>query len=123
MNIHHIALRTADLAKLEDFYVAVFQLKVLQRGQGPGGSVWLAVGGAILMLEHANAGEPTPAPGSMDLLAFAVGDGASTAPDWKRAWRARIALAGSRVDGETAHTLYFRDPDGRRLGCSAYPFR
>jgi hypothetical protein len=43
----------------------------------------------------------------MELLAFAVDD--------KEAWRARV-----EVEAETADTLYFRDPDGRRLAVSSY---
>ena len=30
--------------------------------------------------------------------------------------------AGVRVEDRTEHTLYFRDPDGRRLGVSSYEF-
>jgi len=61
------------------------------------------------MLERAEPGEPPVPRGSMELLAFAVDD--------KEAWRSRV-----EVEAETAHTLYFRDPDGRRLAVSSYPF-
>jgi len=54
-------------------------------------------------------------PGTMDLVAFAMG--AQT----KEAWRQRLARGGIRVEAETAYTLYFRDPDGRRVAVSDYP--
>ncbi len=62
------------------------------------------------MLERAGDGEPRVPAGTMDLVAFAVED--------KEAWRGRIA-----VEAETEHTLYFRDPDGRRVAVSSYAFR
>jgi hypothetical protein len=34
---------------------------------------------------------------------------------------ARLASAGTAVEARTGFTLYVRDPDGRRLGLSAYP--
>ena len=74
------------------------------------GSVWLDAGDAVLMLERAGEGEPEVPAGAMDLVAFAVDD--------KEAWRGRVS-----VEAETAHTLYFRDPDGRRVAVSSYAFR
>jgi catechol 2,3-dioxygenase-like lactoylglutathione lyase family enzyme len=108
VRIHHVAFRTNDLPRLERFYCDVLAFTVLQR-DAPRGSVWLDAGGAVLMLERAEPGEPPVAPESRELLAFAVED--------KEAWRARVA-----VEAETLHTLYFRDPDGRRLAVSSYPF-
>lgn len=106
MRIHHVALRTADLPRLERFYCGVLGLAVLRRDDARG-SVWLEAGGAVLMLERAEPGEPAVPEGSKELVAFAVDD--------KEPWRARVA-----VEAETAHTLYFRDPDGRRVAVSSY---
>jgi catechol 2,3-dioxygenase-like lactoylglutathione lyase family enzyme len=108
-------MRTADLERLEKFYVGVLGFAVVRRQSGSSGSVWLDAGGAVLMLEHAADGEPGVMPGTMDLVAFGV-DG-----DGKEAVRLRIERAGGRIEAETAHTIYFRDPDGRRIGASAYP--
>jgi catechol 2,3-dioxygenase-like lactoylglutathione lyase family enzyme len=107
VRIHHVALRTADLGRLERFYVEVLGFRVARRDDARG-SVWLDAGGAVLMLERADAGEPTVPAGTRELLAFAVED--------KELWRGRVA-----VEAETAHTLYFRDPDGRRVALSSYP--
>ena len=109
MRIHHVALRTRDLQRLERFYGGLLGLRVLRRDDSRG-SVWLDAGGTVLMLERAAAHEPRLPEGTMDLVAFAVDD--------KEPWRARVS-----VEAETEHTLYFRDPDGRRVAVSSYPFR
>jgi catechol 2,3-dioxygenase-like lactoylglutathione lyase family enzyme len=108
VQIHHVAFRTADLPRLERYYVDVLGFAVVFRDDTRG-SVWLDAQGGLVMLERAEAGEPALAPGNRELVAFAVAD--------KEAWRSRVT-----VEAETAHTLYFRDPDGRRLGVSSYSF-
>jgi catechol 2,3-dioxygenase-like lactoylglutathione lyase family enzyme len=113
MRVHHIALRTFDVARLETFYADVLGLPRSRRDDARG-SVWLDAGGTIVMLERAEVGEPAIAAGSMELVAFAIG-----AADVAR-WRATLAAAGIAIEGETAYTLYFRDPDGRRVGVSSY---
>ena len=114
VRVHHIAIRTCDLARLEKFYVAVVGLPVLRRDDARG-SVWLDASGLVIMLERAGDGEPTASARANDLVAFAADDLAS--------WRDRLARAGLAIEAETAHTLYFRDPDGRRIAVSVYAFR
>jgi len=131
MRIHHVALRTADLARLESFYVNVIGLAVIpaapRAAPGGGDRVWLAAGGAVLMLEGAADGEPTVTPGTMDLLAFGAFTGEDAGGDATGRpldrWRARLERAGVPVEAETPHTLYFRDPDGRRVALSDHPLR
>jgi catechol-2,3-dioxygenase len=113
MEIHHVALRTRDVEALASFYVDVVGLEATPNAGGD--SVWLRAGRAVVMLERAAPGEPLPPAGAMDFLAFAT-----TAAD-KRALVSRLARAQITVEAETAHTLYFRDPDGRRVGASSYP--
>jgi catechol 2,3-dioxygenase-like lactoylglutathione lyase family enzyme len=111
--LHHLALRTGDVPGLVRFYRSWFGLAVLQ-DRAPA-SVWLALGaGAVLMIEARRSGEPEIPAGSLELIAFQV-----TAEE-QLALRARLTDAGM-LEGETAHTVYFRDPDGRRLGASSYP--
>jgi glyoxylase I family protein len=105
-------MRTRDVAKLETFYARALGFEVLRRDAARG-SVWLEAGGAVVMIERAAEGEPAVDAGSMDLVAFAVDD--------KEAWRARLEAAGVRIEDQTEYTLYFRDPDGRRVGVSAFP--
>jgi catechol 2,3-dioxygenase-like lactoylglutathione lyase family enzyme len=109
MRVHHIAFRTADVARLEAFYTGVLGFTVARR-QGDY-SVWLDAGGALLMLERAEPGEPPVPHGSMELVAFAA------PPEHE----ARLAAAGIAIEARTAFTVYFRDPDGRRIALSHYP--
>jgi catechol 2,3-dioxygenase-like lactoylglutathione lyase family enzyme len=102
-------LRSRDLAQLEHFYATVLGLRVIRRDEARG-SVWLDAGGTMLMLERAGPDEPSVPTGTKDLVAFAVED--------KETWRGLVA-----VEAETEHTLYFRDPDGRRVAVSSYAFR
>jgi catechol 2,3-dioxygenase-like lactoylglutathione lyase family enzyme len=113
MRVHHLAFRTRDLARLRAFYEGVLGLAPVR--EQPGYSVWLVVGEGVLMLEQADAGEAVYESQTLDLTAFSV-DEAGRA-------RVRAALAGAGValDGETAFTTYFRDPDGRRIAVSTYP--
>jgi hypothetical protein len=57
-------------------------------------------------------------------MAFAVADrSCAVGPSALRAsWTARLAAAGVAVEAQTEFTLYFRDPDGRRVALSAYDF-
>ena len=111
MRIHHLAFRTRDVARLETFYVRVCDFKVRKRDDERG-SVWLDARSAVLMLERADPEEPPIPAGTKELIAFAIDD--------VDAWRARLAAFGIDVEGETQHTLYFRDPDGRRLAVSTF---
>jgi catechol-2,3-dioxygenase len=105
-------MRTTDLQRLEAFYAGTLGLTILRRDESRG-SVWLDAGGAVLMLERASEREPGPPAGSQELLAFALDE-----PATRESWRAKLA-----VEAETEHTLYFRDPDGRRVALSTYAFR
>lgn len=112
MRIHHLAFRTRDLGRLEAFYSGVMALPVLDRkGER---AVWLAAGDAVVMLERADEGEPGVPAGTMDFVAFDVEREARVG------WLARLAEAGVAIEQQTEHTLYFRDPDGRRIGISSY---
>ena len=111
--LHHLALRTHHVDRLLAFYTTWLALPIV-RDERPR-SVWLRVEpAAVLMIERADARDPAIPHGTRELLAFAID--ASERP----ALRARLVEA-SLLEGETEHTLYFRDPDGRRLGASSYP--
>lgn len=114
MPVHHLALRTRDVDRLVAFYRDVLRLEPWPEQAGHG--VWLALGSAVLMVEQAAPGEPGPATGSMDLLAFAAGHGGLDAA------RTSLSARGVTLEAETAHTLYFRDPDGRRVALSDFTF-
>jgi glyoxylase I family protein len=113
MHVHHLALRTRDLPRLEAFYAGLLGLDVLRRDGAR--SVWLRAEGAVVMLELAEPGEPEVPARSMEMLAFAI------APEERAEYTRRLELAGVAVEAETPFTTYFRDPDGRRVGVSHYP--
>ena len=102
MQLHHLAIAVRDLDDAEKFYADVLGLKVLSRQ--PGKSVWLDLGGAILMLEKGAGGAGT------HVLALRI------TREQRAAWSAKLA-----VEGQTAYTIYARDPDGNRIGLSHYP--
>lgn len=113
MRIHHVALRTDDLARLQRFYVEALGLAVVRRHGDR--SVWLDAGGAIVMLEKREPGEPPIPADSKEMIAF------SLEPDRRAASVDRLERAGVAIEARTPYTLYFRDPDGRRIGLSSYP--
>lgn len=113
MRIHHLAFRTADLARLEQFYVGAIGLAVMRRHEAR--SVWLDAGGSIVMLELRDEGEPAHPALSKELVAFTI------APDARALVAERLTNAGVAIEASTEFTLYVRDPDGRRIGLSSYP--
>lgn len=115
MPVHHLALRTPSPHDLAAFYAAALDLPELRRNDDAAGlySVWLDLGGAILMVERGARGGPAAAGWDALLLRAAPGSGA--------AWAARVEAAGGAPDGRTTYTLYARDPDGNRFGVSSYP--
>lgn len=113
MRIHHLAFRTANLPRLEKFYVEVLGLRPSHRDGDR--STWLDAGGTMLMLEQRSAAEPPPPAGSHELVAFEI------VPAEAAAYAARLHEAGASIEARTAYTIYFRDPEGRRLGLSSYP--
>ena len=112
MRIHHIALRTADVARLERFYVDVLGLPVAAR-QGDR-SVWLDADGVFVMIEKAGDDEPGIVAQTKELVAFGI------ETDKLAACLAKLAAVGVGVEAHTEYTHYFRDPDGRRVALSHY---
>jgi catechol 2,3-dioxygenase-like lactoylglutathione lyase family enzyme len=111
--IHHLALRTRDVPGLARFYAEWFGLELVADHLPR--SLWLRLdAAAVLMVEAAQPGEPSVSAGSLELLAFRV------SAEERSALRAKLVAEGE-LEAETAHTLYFRDPDGRRVGVSSYP--
>ncbi len=106
-------LQVFDMPTSLAFYRDVLGLAVVRRDDGR--SVWLDAGGTILMLETRGEHEPATNPASRELTCFAI------EPDRLQALARRLEAAGLTIEGRTPFTVYFRDPDGRRVGLSSYP--
>lgn len=118
--LHHVALRTPDLAGAERFYADVLGLPVVERFAHPDGaprSVWVALGDAILMLEATTSAAPRADDPGWHCVALRI------ARDDRERWRARLRDAGHTVERESDYTLYVRDPDGALVALSHYPER
>jgi catechol 2,3-dioxygenase-like lactoylglutathione lyase family enzyme len=126
-SFHHVAIQCSDLGACERFYREVLELPVLRRWPRPGGgdrSVWLGVGDGFLALERVDGAEGAPRsagspwrdriPGP-HLMALRI------APAERSGWEARLAARGVPVAHRTRFTLYFRDPEGNRVGLSHWP--
>ncbi len=110
--MHHVALRTADVTSLAAFYRRVFGLEELRSGDT---SVWLKAGTTILMVEQREAHEPRVPPGSQEMFALGI------TPSERTSLVLRLSQERVPVEAETDFTVYFRDPDGRKVGASHYP--
>jgi catechol 2,3-dioxygenase-like lactoylglutathione lyase family enzyme len=111
--VHHLAFRTRDLDALAAFYAAWLGAAVVRDNRPR--SLWLELGpDAVLMLELAESDEPALDPRSLELVAFRVEAS-------EHATLRRRLVAAGRLEAETEHTLYLRDPDGRRIAFSSYP--
>ena len=113
VRIHHLAFRTQDMPRLERFYVDVLGLAALRRDGAR--SVWLDAAGSILMLERSEDAESGIAADSKELVCFAI------SAREHAGFLERLEAAGVPIEARTTYTLYFRDPDGRRIGLSSYP--
>jgi glyoxylase I family protein len=120
MVLHHLALGTRRVAELARFYCDALELSEIARHEHADGSlrsVWLDIGGALLMIE---ASEEAPrrvvgVGSGLFLLALAV------SREEQNRFELRLAEAGSTVESRTEWTVYARDPDGNRIALSAYP--
>ncbi|MBL8974219.1 MAG: VOC family protein [Myxococcales bacterium] len=114
--LHHLALRVAEPTASARFYVEVLGLRELQVHRDEDGtarSVWLALGEGVLMLER-SLRPPGANEGSAHVLVLACADLEAAARG--------LAAAGLEIVARTTFTLYFHDPDGHRVGLSAYRF-
>jgi catechol 2,3-dioxygenase-like lactoylglutathione lyase family enzyme len=112
--VHHVAFRTSDVEALAAFYRRWLKLMIV-KDQRPR-SLWLGRLGdrCVLMIEQRALDEPPLREGSYELVAFHVDE------QFREQVAADLNEQGL-LEARTEHTLYFRDPDGRRVGVSSYP--
>ncbi len=117
--LHHLALGAHDVERVAGFYRDVLGLPEVKRHFTDSNqlrSVWLDLGGALLMVE-ATSDEPRSVVG--------VGAGpfliAIRIPSEERAsWEARLEAQGAPIEARTSYTSYARDPEGNRVAISHY---
>lgn len=118
--LHHLALGARDVGLLAGFYRDVLGLPERSRHRHPDGSlrsVWLDLGGALLMVEQTAA--PARRVDGVGAGPFLV---AVAVPSDERAVvESRLAHAGCPVEQHTRFTSYARDPEGNRVAVSCYP--
>lgn len=118
--LHHVALGARDLERVAAFYRDLLGLREVARHHGPAGrlrSVWLDLGGPVLMVELTQEPQaPIEGAGAgLFLLALAY-----PPPERDRLERA-LAESGFPAESRTEHTVYLRDPEGNRVALSSYP--
>ena len=119
--LHHLALGTRDVERLARFYIDVLELREVNRhlhGDGSLRSVWLDLGGALLMIE------PTDEPPRTRVTGVGAGPfliAVTVLVDERPAFEARLEAAGSLVESRSEFSSYARDPDGNRIALSVYP--
>jgi len=120
LRLHHLALGTAQVEGLARFYRELFGLSEAARHFGPDGalrSIWLDLGGPLLMLEY-TASETRHVEGlgqGLFLIAFRV-----SSAERVRLER-ELESRGHAIESRSAYSSYSRDPDGNRIAISHYP--
>jgi glyoxylase I family protein len=118
--LHHLAIGTRDVARLARFYIDVLELREVTRhlhADGSLRSVWLDLGGAVLMIEPTD--EPPRTVSGVGAGPFLIA--VAVPPEERGAFEARLELSGSVVESRSEFSSYARDPDGNRIALSAYP--
>lgn len=119
-SLHHVAIGSTDVERLAAFYREVIGLPELTRHRDPAGalrSIWLNLGGSILMIERTDE-PPRRVEGIGSgpfLLAFAV------SPAERLELEAALDASGQGIESRSAFTSYSRDIDGNRIAFSHYP--
>ena len=121
-SLHHIAVGTRDVESLANFYAQLLATCELRRHldeQGQLRSIWLDLSGTLLMIERVSAeAEPRGPVSGVGFGAFLLAFRASAGE--RVEFEARAAALGAVVESRSAHTSYFRDPDGNRIAISDY---
>jgi glyoxylase I family protein len=118
--LHHVAVGSADVERLAAFYRDLVGLSELARHRDARGelrSIWLDLGGSILMIERTT--EPPRRVEGVGagpfLLAFRV------SPGERQRLESVLLANGHRVESRTPFTSYSRDVDGNRVAFSHHP--
>jgi glyoxylase I family protein len=118
--LHHLALGSTDVERLAAFYRELVGLREVARhadAQGELRSIWLDLGGAVLMIERTE--QPARRVDGIGagpfLLAFRV------SPSERHQIEVTLEANGHTIEGRTSFTSYSRDVDGNRVAFSHHP--
>ena len=106
--LRHIALKTRDLRKTEEFYTRVLGLKVAFRH--PPGMIFLATPGSGDLLNFIKSAKPVSGSQGLDHIGFKVTPAALKRMELKLNER-NVEIEGRR--GKSA--VYFSDPNGYQI--------
>lgn len=118
--LHHLAILSRDIERLAAFYGVSFALREVARHQDESGqlrSIWVDLGGPLLMIERTDADVAVPSQPSSGLLLFAL----QVSPAERRRIEGELGARGVPIERRTAFTSYARDPDGNLFAFSHYP--
>jgi catechol-2,3-dioxygenase len=117
---HHLAIKVREVERVAAFYRELLGLAEMARHRKPDGavrSIWLALPEmGFLAIEVAEASASGPSDAGLFLIAFRIDR------DERGQILAELARRGISVDHQTRWTVYFRDPEGNRVGLSHHPF-
>jgi glyoxylase I family protein len=119
--VHHLALGTRDVEGLARFYRDALGLTEVSRHLGATGelrSIWLDLGGPLLMIEATLASDRARVEGTgTGLFLLAVRVSVSERAPLEQ----KLEALGTPIESRTRYTSYARDPDGNRIAISHYP--
>jgi hypothetical protein len=118
--LHHLAVGTRRVELLARFYRDVLELREVERhlhADGSLRSVWLDLGGALLMIELSE--EPPRHVEGVGAGPFLIALAVSRHEQPR--FEQQLAQAGVTIESRTDWSVYARDPDGNRVALSAYP--
>jgi catechol-2,3-dioxygenase len=108
------------VAAVAGFYRDLLGLAEIRRQTREGGelrSIWLELGGAMLMIEHTD--EPSRRVDGVGAGPFLIA--LRVTPGERRALEAELGRHGHAVESRTRYSSYLRDPEGNRVAISHYP--
>jgi catechol 2,3-dioxygenase-like lactoylglutathione lyase family enzyme len=118
--LHHLAVGSTDVERLARFYRELFGLEESARHSDAAGalrSIWLDLGGALLMIEH--SAEPARRVEGIGAGPFLIALRVSR--EARPALERELEARGHAIEGRSAFSSYSRDPDGNRIAISHYP--
>jgi glyoxylase I family protein len=118
--LHHLALGTRRVELLARFYCDVLELREVTRhlhADGSLRSVWLDLGGALLMIELSL--EPPRRVDGVGAGPFLIA--LTVSREEQPRFEQKLARAGVSIESRSDWSVYARDPDGNRVALSAYP--